>query len=75
MNKLPRISGKNVIKLLCKTGYYIKRQKGSHVILKHKSYPENDVVVPLHRELDKGTLNKIIKQSFLSKKEFISLLK
>ncbi|CCQ48932.1 YcfA family protein [Crocosphaera watsonii WH 8502] len=33
MSKLPQISGKQCIKTLGKVGFYIKRQKGSHIIL------------------------------------------
>ncbi|AFZ51701.1 YcfA-like protein [Dactylococcopsis salina PCC 8305] len=34
MSKLPQISGKKCIKTLQKLGFYIKRQKGSHIILR-----------------------------------------
>ena len=33
MSKLPQVSGKECIKALGKAGFYIKRQKGSHIIL------------------------------------------
>ena len=36
MQKLPRLSGKEVIKILSKIGFDPVRQKGSHVILKKK---------------------------------------
>jgi len=32
MQKLPRLSGKDVIKVLSKAGFLAVRQKGSHVI-------------------------------------------
>ncbi len=48
MNKLPRISGKEVIKTLGKQGFQFARQKGSHVILKKESDAGTKaVVVPL----------------------------
>ena len=31
--KLPRLSGREVIKILAKVGFKIARQKGSHIIL------------------------------------------
>ncbi len=76
MQKLPRISGKKVVKILSKVGFFPARQKGSHVILKKES--ENGVkalVVPLHSEIDRGTLLEIIRQSGLKKEEFLELLK
>jgi predicted RNA binding protein YcfA (HicA-like mRNA interferase family) len=70
--KLPRVSGEQVIKALVKAGWNVERQRGSHVVL----YKEGTgiVVVPLHRELDRGTLRGIIKQSKMSVREFLELL-
>lgn len=70
--KLPRVSGEKVIKALVKVGWSVERQRGSHVVL----YKEGVgiVVVPLHNELDRGTLRAIIKQSGMNVKEFIGLL-
>lgn len=36
---------------------------------------ENGVVVPLHTELDRGTLKSIIDQSWLTREEFLTLIK
>jgi predicted RNA binding protein YcfA (HicA-like mRNA interferase family) len=73
MSKLPRISGKQCIKALQKTGFDILRQKGSHIVLRRQD-PFSEVVVPNHKELDKGTLRAIIRQAELSVDEFIELL-
>ena len=73
MSKLPVISGENLIKLLVKTGFYIDRIKGSHFVLKTKTIPVKTVVVPLHPELDKGTLISVLKQANLTREEFIFL--
>jgi len=55
MAKLPRLSGKEVIKALSKSGFVSKRQKGSHVILvKETKEGKIPVVVPLHSEIDTG---------------------
>jgi len=35
---------------------------------------DKGVVVPLHREIDRGTLMSIIHQSGMTKKEFLKLL-
>ena len=73
MSGLPRISGKECVKVLGKIGYYLKRQEGSHMILRRDN-PFGQVVVPDHKELDRGTLRAIIRQTNLSVDEFIKLL-
>ena len=61
MTKLPRLSGKEVIKALSKTGFISTRQKGSHVIMiKENLQSKTVLVVPLHKEIDRGTLLEII---------------
>ena len=73
MNKLPRVSGRECIKALGKAGFYFKRQEGSHMILRRDD-PFAQVVVPDHKELDRGTLRAIIRQAGLSIDEFIHLM-
>lgn len=55
MSKLPALSGEKCIKALEKAGFYFKRQEGSHVTLR-RDEPFCQLVVPLHKELDRGTL-------------------
>lgn len=73
--KLPRLSGKEVIKALSKTGFVAIRQKGSHVILKRET-TEGIIttVVPNHKEIDKGTLLEILRQCKLKREDFIKLI-
>ena len=75
MAKLPHLSGKEVIKALSKVGFQQLRQRGSHVIMS-KQLPEGKttLVVPNHKEIDIGTLAEIIRQSNLSRDEFLALL-
>ena len=73
MTKLPRISSRECIKALEKIGFYVDRQKGSHVIL-YRDDPYAKVVVPENRELPSGTLRAIIKNTDLTIDEFIELL-
>lgn len=69
--KLPVISGIEVIKRLKKAGFIATRQKGSHVRLeKYTSEKTIKLTVPLHAELKKGTLNRIIKDAGLTLEEF-----
>ena len=75
MQKLPRLSGKEVIKILSKIRFLAVRQKGSHVILKKQTDEgTRTTVVPLHKEVDRGTLLEIIRQVGLKKEEFLKLL-
>ena len=73
MTGLPRISGQDCVKALGKIGFYLKRQHGSHMILRRDN-PFAQVVVPNHRELDRGTLRAIIKQADLGVADFLGLL-
>ena len=74
MSKLPVISGRKCVRALERAGFYLKRQTGSHLILRHAE-PFAQVVVPDHKVLDRGTLRAIIRQAGLSMDEFVSLLK
>lgn len=73
MNQLPRLSGRNCVKALTKIGFYQKRQHGSHIILRRDN-PFVQLVVPDHKELDRGTLRAILRQANLSVDEFNALL-
>ena len=73
MSRLPRTSGRDCVKALGKVGFFLKRQHGSHLILRRDD-PFAQVVVPNHRELDRGTLRAIIRQAGLSVNEFVRLL-
>ena len=75
MPKLPVLSGHKVIKALKKAGWEQKRIRGSHVILaKVIDNHKIGIVVPLHKEVDKGTLIEIIRQARLKREEFLELL-
>jgi predicted RNA binding protein YcfA (HicA-like mRNA interferase family) len=74
MSKLPRdLSGKEVIKVLKSVGFYFKRQKGSHIILRRDN-PFAQAVVPDHKNVDTGTLANILDGAGLSVDEFIKLI-
>jgi predicted RNA binding protein YcfA (HicA-like mRNA interferase family) len=73
MTKLPAILGRECLKALERADFYFKHQEGSHVILRRKD-PFVQVVVPDHKELDRGTLRAIIRQAGLSVDDFVKLL-
>ena len=65
------ISGKQAIKILLDEGFVIARQRGSHVVLtKHDANPKLTTVVPLHKELKKGTIRSIAKLAGLLPRNF-----
>src|SRR6056297_2546395 len=69
MNKLPVISGLECIRALEKAGFYVKRRKGSHIILR-RNEPFAQLVVPEHKKLDRGTLRSIIREADLTVSQF-----
>jgi predicted RNA binding protein YcfA (HicA-like mRNA interferase family) len=73
MSKLPSLSGRECIKALGKADFYWKRQESSHIILR-RDVPFTQLVVPDHKELDRGTLRAIIRQAQISVEEFLELL-
>lgn len=73
MSKLPQISGRATVRALEKIGFYVKRQHGSHIILRRDN-PFCQTVVPDHKELDRGTLRAILRQTDISVDEFCRLI-
>lgn len=73
MTRLPLVSWDECVKALSRVGFYLKRQEGSHMILRRDA-PFAQVVVPDHKELDRGTLRSIIRQAGLGVDEFARLL-
>ena len=75
MPKLPVISGKELITALKKAGFVEVRHRGSHISLqKVTSEITYRTVVPLHRELAKGTIIDILHQTGLSRDDLLELL-
>ncbi len=76
MPKLPVVSGKQLISALKKAGFTEVRQRGSHVSFQKISSDKNyRTIVPMHKEISKGTLLDILHQTGLSKDDLIKLLK
>jgi predicted RNA binding protein YcfA (HicA-like mRNA interferase family) len=73
VSTLPRISGGEYAAALEKAGFVFNRQQGSHMVLRRDD-PFAQVVVPDHKELDRGTLRAIIRQAGLGVDEFSRLL-
>ncbi len=75
MSRLPDVSGAELIKALQKAGFAVLRQKGSHVSLEKIDAPGTyRTVVPMHREIARGTLHDVLKQTGLTRDQLRDLL-
>ncbi|MBI4689078.1 MAG: type II toxin-antitoxin system HicA family toxin [Nitrospirae bacterium] len=63
--KLKRLSGKEVISVLSQFGFSVYSQKGSHAKLRRvsPSGESQSLTIPMHNELDVGTLRAILRQT------------
>lgn len=79
MSKLPLVSSEKIVKRLLKAGfdYAPIKGKGSHTALVREDDHGDKflVIIPKRDPIPKGTFISIIKQSGLSRDEFIKLLK
>ena len=69
MPELPRISGDKAVKVFSKLGFEVRRQKGSHVVMRKGN---RGCVIPLHKHLALGTLRSAIRQAEITVEEFIA---
>lgn len=73
MGRLPVVSGRKAAAAFVKAGWRSARQHGSHLILVREGR-EEILTVPLHAELQKGTLRSLLRAARLSIDEFLRLL-
>ncbi len=66
-------SGKQVVKALRRLGYIVDHQRGSHIFM-HNLEKNISIIVPLHKEIKKGTLNNIIKKAGITVDELKELV-
>ena len=74
MAKLPKVSGKELCKILEKLGFEKIYAKGSHIRFKHLD--GRRTVVPVHgnEDLGPGLLTAILKQIKITREEFENLI-
>ena len=58
-----------MIKVLEQLGWQFVRQRGSHAIYNHPQHP-HIIVIPIHKEIKKGTLKSIIEDLGLTVDDF-----
>jgi len=75
MPKIPLVSGKEAVKALQRLGFVFVRQRGSHAILRRET-PDGarGCVVPMHTEIQTGTLRGVLKQAGIDVETFIEYL-
>ncbi len=75
MAKLPRLTGKEVAKIVEKLGFIYDHTTGSHMIYKHSDGRKTTIPHHAGEEIGPGLLNKIIKKDLgISREEFIKYL-
>jgi len=75
MPKLPLMTAKQLIKVLRKLSFEMKRQQGSHMFFEHED--GRTTIVPFHagEQIDRGLLLKIIKKDLeIDRDEFLKLV-
>ncbi len=72
-SKYPILPPDRIIKALSKLGFEKISQKGSHV--KYKNIEtQKTYIIPLHKEIAKGTLKSILEQADVELEIFLNLL-
>jgi predicted RNA binding protein YcfA (HicA-like mRNA interferase family) len=71
MPKLVPIKPKKLIKILLSLGFIERDAEGSHVFFKHPD--GRTTVIPMHDEISKGLLKKILNKIQLSTEEYDKL--
>lgn len=69
MPELPRISGKEALRVFECLGFRQVRQRGSHIVLRKDA---RGCVIPLHQTLAVGALRSAIRQAGIRVDDFIA---
>jgi predicted RNA binding protein YcfA (HicA-like mRNA interferase family) len=74
MSRLPRLTGKEVVRALVAAGFDVERSKGSHQFLRHKD--GRVTVVPVHagETIGPGLLAKILRDCEMTHEEYVAHL-
>ena len=73
--RLPALTSRQVLAALQRAGFFVHHQTGSHATLKHRDDTRLRVTIPVHaRDLQRGTLMAIVRQSGMTVDELMRLL-
>ena len=70
-DKYPLLAPKEIISALAKRGFEFQTQRGSHAKF---SDGQRTVIIPMHREVARGTLKSILVQAGIELNDFLDLL-
>ena len=74
MPKLPRVKPRHLVRALERAGFVLRRQTGSHVVMRHPETRRMAVVPSGTATLQTGLVRAIIRQAGMSPEEFRKLL-
>ena len=69
MSHLPRLSGKEVVKVFERFGWEVVRRRSSHIIMVKEGHMAT-LSVPDHKEVAQGTLRSFIRSAEITVAEF-----
>ena len=69
MSHLPRLSGKEVVKVFERFGWEVVRRRSSHIIMVKEGHMAT-LSVPDHKEVAQGTLRSLIRSAGITVTEF-----
>ena len=72
--KLKPLPPETIIKALTKIGFQTVRQKGSHLFMEHPDGRTTLILVHKGEDLGRGMIRKIIKDTKLTREEFLKIL-
>ena len=70
MPRLPRLSGREALRVFELFGWEKARQSGSHIILVREGHPAT-LSIPDHKEVATGTLRSLIRSASITIEDFI----
>lgn len=76
MSSLPQVSGSRLINALEKAGFVTLRQKGSHVLMRHRDDLSRRATIPVHgsKPVKPGTLRAILRGVQMNEEDLKQLL-
>ena len=73
MPKYPELPPDRIVAALQRLGFYVRRQRGSHVVMR-RDQPFAQTIVPHHRTMKPTILAEILRQANISLDDFLKLL-
>ena len=75
MPRMPQLSGEELVKALCRLGFFVHHHyRSSHIVLRHQTFLAPRVTVPNHKVIKKGTLKSILRQAGITLDELREVL-